>query len=100
MITNIQIISLYITCIDAFFIYMHSVLSSFLQPHGLQPTRLLCPWDFSGKNTGVGCNALLQGIYLAQVWNPHLLHSISYIALPSDPPGKKRVCVCVCVCVL
>ena len=30
-----------------------------LQPHGLQPTRLLCPWDSPGKNTGVGCHALL-----------------------------------------
>ena len=27
-----------------------------LQPQWLQPTRLLCPWDFPGKNTGVGCN--------------------------------------------
>ena len=31
--------------------------------HGLQPTRLLCPWDFPGKNTGVGCHFLLQGIF-------------------------------------
>ena len=29
-------------------------------PHGLQPTRLLCPWDFPGKSTGVGCHCLLQ----------------------------------------
>ena len=28
--------------------------------------RLLCPWDFSGKNTGVGCHFLLQGIFLAE----------------------------------
>ena len=28
--------------------------------HGLQPTRLHCPWDFPGKNTGVGCHFLLQ----------------------------------------
>jgi len=28
-------------------------------PHGLQPTRLLHPWDFPGKNTGVGCHCLL-----------------------------------------
>ena len=32
-----------------------------VQPCGLQPTRLLCPWGFPGKNTGVGCHALLQG---------------------------------------
>ena len=31
--------------------------------HGLWPTRLLCPWDFSGRNTGVSCHFLLQGIY-------------------------------------
>ena len=29
-------------------------------PHGLQPTRLLRPWDFPGKSTGVGCHCLLQ----------------------------------------
>ena len=34
---------------------------SSLWPHGLYPTMLLCPWDSPGKNTGVGCHALLQG---------------------------------------
>ena len=33
-----------------------------LQPYGLQPARLLCPWDFPGKNTGMGCHCLFQGI--------------------------------------
>ena len=36
-------------------------LSLTLRPHGLYPTRLLCPWDFLGKNTGVGCHLLVQG---------------------------------------
>ena len=36
-----------------------SVVSNSLWPHGLQPTRLLCPWDFPGKSTGVGCHCLL-----------------------------------------
>ena len=31
-------------------------------------------WDFPGKNTEVGCHFLLQGIFLTQEWNPHLLH--------------------------
>ena len=31
------------------------------RPHGLQPTRLLRPWDFPGKSAGVGCHCLLQG---------------------------------------
>ena len=41
-----------------------------LQPHGLQPTRLLCPWDFPGKDTGMGCHFLLQGIFWTrnQTW--------------------------------
>ena len=34
-----------------------------VRPHGLQPTRLLCPWDFPGKSTGVGCHHLLR-IYI------------------------------------
>ena len=45
-----------------------------LRPCGQQPTRLLCLWDFPGKNTGVGCYLLLQGIFLTQDLNPHLLH--------------------------
>ena len=49
-------------------------MSNSLQPHGLQPTRLLCPWDFPGKNTEVGCHFLLQGIFLTQGSNSHLLH--------------------------
>ena len=32
-------------------------------PCGLLPTRLLCPWNFPGENTGVGCHFLLQGIF-------------------------------------
>ena len=34
-------------------------MSDSSRPHGLQPTRLLCPWDFPGKSTGVGCHCLL-----------------------------------------
>ena len=40
-------------------IVSHSVMSDSLQPHELQSTRLLCPWDSPGKNTGVGCYFLL-----------------------------------------
>ena len=36
---------------------------------------LLCPWDSPGKNTGVGCHFLLQGIFPTQGSNPHLLVS-------------------------
>ena len=51
----------------------HSVVSNSLWPRGLYPARLLCPWDFLGQNTAVGCHFLLQGIFLTQRLNPHLL---------------------------
>ena len=58
-------------------VYLCSVISVMLdslQPYGLWPARLLSPWDSPGKNTGVGCHALLQGIFLTQGLNPGLLH--------------------------
>ena len=42
-------------------------------PHGLYPTRFLCPWDFPSKNTGVACHFLLQGIFFKQGSNSRLL---------------------------
>ena len=46
--------------------WSHSVVSDSSRPHGLQPTRLLCPWDFPGKCTGVGCHCFLRyGILLS-----------------------------------
>ena len=39
--------------------WIRSVVSDSLRPRGLQPTRLLRPWDFPGKGTGVGCHCLL-----------------------------------------
>ena len=50
------------------------VLSDSLQPYGLQPARLLCPWDSPCKNTGVGCHFLLQEIFPTQGQDRHLLH--------------------------
>ena len=49
-----------------------SVVSNFLRPHGLYPANLPCK-NFPVKNTGVGFHALLQGIFLAQGSNPHLM---------------------------
>ena len=43
--------------------WSRSVLSDSLQPHGLQPTRLLCPWDFPGKSTRVGAIAFSENRY-------------------------------------
>ena len=50
-----------------------SVTSYLLQLHGLWPSRFLCPSDFLGKNTEVGCHFLLRGIFLNQGLKPSLL---------------------------
>ena len=54
-----------------------SVMSDSLRPLGLKPTRLLCPWDFPGRNTGVGCHALPQGIFPTQGLNSHYRRILS-----------------------
>ena len=53
----------------------HSCLT-LCDPMGCSPVREIFwqKWDFPGKNTGVGCHALLQGIFLTQGLNLHLLH--------------------------
>ena len=58
-----------------------------LQPHGLKPARLLCPWGSPGKQTGVGCY-FFQGTFPTQGSNPHLLYwrvdslSLSHLGNP------------------
>jgi len=54
--------------------------------------RLLCPWHSPGKNTGVGCHALLQGICPTQGWNLRLSCLLHWQAgsLPLAPPGKPH----------
>ena len=64
---------LFCTIVSCLVCVSRSVMSNSLWPHGLQPARLLCPWDSPGKNTGVGCHSLLQGILLTQGSNPSLL---------------------------
>ena len=46
-------------CIGPLLLFSHEVMSDSSRPRGLQPTSLLCPWDFQSKNTGVGCHFLL-----------------------------------------
>ena len=60
------------------------------RPRGLQPTRLFCPWDFPGKNTGMGCHFLLQGIFSTQRLNLHLLQvsCIESRFFTTEPLGK------------
>ena len=49
--------------------------STLFWAHGLKPTRAFCPWDFPGKNTGVGYHLFLHGLFPTQGSNSsHLLH--------------------------
>ena len=50
------------------------------------PSRLLFPWDFPSKNTGVGCHAILQRIFPTQGSNPNLQHW-KQIGQDSNPVG-------------
>ena len=66
-----------------FFLIFHCLVTKScltLRPHGLWPARLLCPWDFPGKNTGVGCRFLLQTIFFLIAFNkscPNKEHSFA-----------------------
>ena len=60
-----------------------SVVSDSLWLHGLYPTRLLCPWTVPGKNTGVGCHALLQRIFPTKESNLGLPHCRQIVYCPS-----------------
>ena len=55
-----------------------------------EPARFLCPWNSLGKNTEVGCHALLQGIFLARGLNQRLLGLLYWQtgSLPLAAPGK------------
>ena len=64
---------------------------SLLQPRGLLPTRFLCACDFPGKNTGVVAISFLQGIFVTQELNPHVLYCRRF--LTAEPPGNLSVCI-------
>ena len=69
-----------------------------LRPHGLQPTRLLRPWDSPGKSTGVGCHVLLQGIFPTWGLNPGLphcrqmLYHLSHQGIPPQSNEAEKAC--------
>ena len=73
-------------CFYSCAVLSHSVVPSSLRPHGLQPARLLCPWDSPSKNTGVGCHALLQGNLPNPGTEPRS-PTLRVDSLPSEPPG-------------
>ena len=81
----------------------YSVVSNSLLPHGLLPARLLCPWNFPGKNTGVGHHFLLQGIFPTHGSNTGLLHcrQILYrLSCQRSPkiPQNRNLYPCLSLC--
>ena len=81
-------LSTFLLCIRAC-----SVTSNSLWPQALYCARLLCPWYFPGKNTGVGCHTLLQGIFSSQGWSLPLLYLLHWQAdsLPLSHLGRQDI---------
>ena len=85
-------------------------LSDYIRPHGLYPTRILCLWDFPGKNTGAGCHFPLQGISISRNLLPLLqlagrvftiapslshwlkLKTLNWVGFPDSSVGKESAC--------
>ena len=78
--------------------WSRSVMSDSLRPHGLQPTRLLHPWDFPGKSTGVGCHCLLRSSLLGYLNQQYLWATLwgflrsSQWLFPGGSDGKESAC--------
>ena len=74
-------------------VHVTSVRANFLPPCGLWPARLLCPQDSPGKNSRVGCRALLQGTFLTQGLSPLLQYLLQWQAgsLPLWPLRKPSI---------
>ena len=59
-----------------------------VRPHRRQPTRLCCPWDPPGRNTGVGCHFLLQGMKVKSENEFAQLHLSLRDPMDCSPPGS------------
>ena len=86
-----------------YFVVVYSLTCCWIlfRPHGLQPARLLCPWDSPGKNPGVGCRVLPKGIFSTRDWT--CISSVSCIGrwvlyhkhhlIPRIPSKPSLCCV-------
>ena len=86
--------------------WVTSVVSDSVQPHRQQPTRLPCPWDSPGKNTGVGCHVLLQCMkvkserevaQLCPTLSDPMDCSLPRLLHPWNSPGKSTGVGCHCL---
>ena len=94
----LPIVIIYVYRISTYFVWLFSLLlvlvvqslscvQIFATSWAMQPSRLLCPWDFPGKNTGMSCHFLLQRIFPTQGSNLCLLHWQAD-SLPLSHPGS------------
>ena len=65
-------------------------MSDSYRPHGLQPTRLLCPWHFPGKSTGMGCHCLfwLSCSVMSNLCDPMDCNLLSFSASSGELPDR------------
>ena len=70
---------------------MLSCVQLFVTPMDAKSTRLFCPWNSPGKNTGVGCHFLLQGIFPTQESNLHLFYQQAYSLILGHLGSPVRV---------
>ena len=77
------------SCCCCYCCYVASVVSDSVRPYRRQPTRLCCPWDSPGKNTGVGCHFLLQCMKVKS--ESEVAQSCPTLCDPVDcsPPGSS-----------
>ena len=73
--------------------YVASVVSDSVRPYGQQPTRLLCPQEYLGKNTGMGCHFLLQG-------KMHHQFNNRFLGKKNERPPYIRAVLCWKLCQL
>ena len=74
-----------------------SVVSDSFWPYGPYPSRLLCPWNFPGENTGVGCHSHLQGIFPTQGSNlglPHCRQILNHLSYQGSMISGKSIKIC------
>ena len=80
------------TFISCCYCWVAKSCPTLLQPHGLQPARLLCPWNFPGKNIGVGCHFLPPGDLPdlgIELVSPVLAGGF----FTTEPPGKPQAVI-------
>ena len=87
---HLAIVSLIMCCVCVCAKLLQSCLT-LCDSMDYKPARLLCPWNFPGKNTGLGFHTLLQGIFLTQGLNPRLLKLLPCRwILYTEPPGRPQ----------